>query len=140
MTLSEDKCRCNVSVTGVIALHTSLVPLHSRGSRAVQITVTVSLPGSEGVIPVTPETYLAELAADETPATHLDEYRRSARAALCPPSEDLYPQTVFLGTGSSIPNKKRNTSGILVNLRWAQTAGTGGIGRTYSLGCCRHLA
>ncbi|KAF0300364.1 Ribonuclease Z, mitochondrial [Amphibalanus amphitrite] len=68
----------------------------------------------EGVLPVTPEVYRAELAADETFVARLDEYRR-ARSTL-PPSDDVYPQTVFLGTGSSIPNKKRNTSGILVNL------------------------
>ncbi|KAF0298693.1 Ribonuclease Z, mitochondrial [Amphibalanus amphitrite] len=61
-----------------------------------------------------PEVYRAELAADETFVARLDEYRR-ARSTL-PPSDDVYPQTVFLGTGSSIPNKKRNTSGILVNL------------------------
>ncbi|XP_043196088.1 ribonuclease Z, mitochondrial-like isoform X2 [Amphibalanus amphitrite] len=71
-------------------------------------------PDTEGVLPVTPEVYRAELAADETFVARLDEYRR-ARSAL-PPSDDVYPQTVFLGTGSSIPNKKRNTSGILVNL------------------------
>lgn len=28
-----------------------------------------------------------------------------------------YPQILFLGTGSCIPNKTRNTSGILVKIR-----------------------
>lgn len=28
-----------------------------------------------------------------------------------------YPKILFLGTGSCIPNKTRNTSGILVKLR-----------------------
>ena len=71
----------------------------------------------EGVVPVTPDVYCAELAADETFTTRLDEYRRVRAALPLPAADDVYPQTVFLGTGSSIPNKKRNTSGILVNLR-----------------------
>lgn len=29
-----------------------------------------------------------------------------------------FPQVVFLGTGSCIPNKTRNTSGILVHTRY----------------------
>jgi ribonuclease Z len=29
-----------------------------------------------------------------------------------------FPQVVFLGTGSCIPNKTRNTSGILIHTRY----------------------
>ena len=29
-----------------------------------------------------------------------------------------YPKIIFLGTGSAIPNKTRNTSGILVEMRY----------------------
>lgn len=32
-------------------------------------------------------------------------------------STNRFPQVVFLGTGSCIPNKTRNTSGILLHLR-----------------------
>ncbi|KAG8225915.1 hypothetical protein J437_LFUL005951, partial [Ladona fulva] len=32
------------------------------------------------------------------------------------PSNDTYPKILFLGTGSCIPNKARNTSGILIEL------------------------
>ena len=66
---------------------------------------------------MTPEVYRAELAADETFTARLDEYRRASSALPPPAPADVYPQTLFLGTGSSIPNKKRNTSGILINLR-----------------------
>ena len=74
---------------------------------------------------MTPDVYRAELAADETFAARLDEYRRARSALPPPPAGDVYPQTVFLGTGSSIPNKKRNTSGILVNLRSVLARGPG---------------
>ena len=73
------------------------------------------------MVAVTPAVYRAELAADRTLTTRLEDYHR-ARAALPPHGADgaVYPQVVMLGTGSSIPNKKRNTSGILVNLRWVK--------------------
>lgn len=35
-----------------------------------------------------------------------------------PKKDSEYPNLVFLGTGSCIPNKARNTSAILINLRY----------------------
>lgn len=32
---------------------------------------------------------------------------------------DMYPEVVFLGTGSALPMKIRNVSGTLVNIRYA---------------------
>ncbi|XP_037093726.1 ribonuclease Z, mitochondrial-like [Pollicipes pollicipes] len=73
-------------------------------------------PDTEGVTPVTPDVYRAELAADEAFSARLAEYRQASAALPPAAAAGVYPQTVLLGTGSSIPNKKRNTSGILVNL------------------------
>lgn len=45
------------------------------------------------------------------------EKLRSLQSTL-PKAEDHEPELVFLGTGSAIPNKLRNTSGILINFKF----------------------
>ena len=34
-----------------------------------------------------------------------------------------YPELVFFGTGSAMPNKERNVTGILLNVRYDETEG-----------------
>lgn len=46
-------------------------------------------------------------------STSLKEYQEKS-------TPQNYPDVIFLGTGSCIPNKTRNTSGILVNIRLVQ--------------------
>lgn len=59
--------------------------------------------------------YAEETAAVEGLEASLVQMRAD-QASSTPISDKDYPRVTFLGTGSSIPNKTRNTSGILVEL------------------------
>ena len=60
-----------------------------------------------------------------------DNDQNSDGASVSTQSLQSYPRLTFLGTGSSIPSKGRNVSGLVVHLRYAgtiQKIGGGGGG------------
>lgn len=69
-----------------------------------------------------PESYIYEVLRDETSSKMLQVLKRQINSM----SENIeleyskrkYPVITFLGTGSCIPNKCRNTSAILVSLAY----------------------
>nr|XP_045597729.1 ribonuclease Z, mitochondrial-like isoform X1 [Procambarus clarkii] len=75
---------------------------------------------SNGLV-LCPDAYLKECYEQENFETILLNCKAKLQAPLleeqnsCDISEN-YPNIIFLGTGSCIPNKTRNTSGILVNI------------------------
>ena len=56
-----------------------------------------------------------------------DNDQNSDGASVSTQSLQLYPRLTFLGTGSSIPSKGRNVSGLVVHLRYAGTILKGGF-------------
>ncbi len=64
-----------------------------------------------------PQEYINESLAQEGVQTSLDTLK-STLADLIPISNRTYPKVIFLGTGSCIPNKTRNTSAILIELEY----------------------
>jgi ribonuclease Z len=62
-----------------------------------------------------PKEYVNESLAQEGFPVSLEALKSSLSDAV-PISSRVYPRVTFLGTGSCIPNKTRNTSGILVEL------------------------
>lgn len=87
----------------------SLSYLHIRPRKGIDRTQEASL---------NPAEYLQELEVLPDFKQALGELRRKMeqRKPKCTQSDraDIYPRVVFLGTGSSIPNKTRNVSSILV--------------------------
>lgn len=68
-------------------------------------------------ISLEPTTYIEEATSMPGFDDNLEQLKNSIRSVvqtLCQDQE--YPEVVFLGTGSSIPSKVRNVSGILVNI------------------------
>lgn len=61
--------------------------------------------------------YVDETLAIPGLAASIESLKMSYSEAI-PFSERKYPKVLFLGTGSAIPNKTRNTSGILVETRY----------------------
>ena len=64
---------------------------------------------------ITPKTYVDEVLGQNCLQASLDELKATLNNA-APLSDKSYPKFVFLGTGSCIPNKTRNTSAILVEI------------------------
>ncbi|XP_071519482.1 ribonuclease Z, mitochondrial-like [Panulirus ornatus] len=67
-----------------------------------------------------PEAYIKECYEEEKFEPALLNAKSKLQASLLESKEsqasDIYPNIIFLGTGSCIPNKTRNTSGILLNI------------------------
>lgn len=63
-----------------------------------------------------PDVYTQETLSVEGFPEAMAELHRQLESM--PEHRQDYPKVVFLGTGSCIPNKTRNTSGILVHLRY----------------------
>lgn len=66
---------------------------------------------SSSVLNLTPEDYKNEPFNDEAFQTELEKFKLEISE-----SGNDYPKIVFLGTGSCIPNKTRNTSGMLIHM------------------------
>lgn len=64
-----------------------------------------------------PQEYIDESLSQNGLKSSLDELKLTL-ADLVPISDRKYPKITFLGTGSCIPNKTRNTSAILVELEY----------------------
>ena len=65
---------------------------------------------------LTPKVYVQETEAVDGFQDKLQEMKLSL--ANMSPNKDLkYPKIIFFGTGSAIPNKTRNTSAILVEIK-----------------------
>lgn len=64
-----------------------------------------------------PQEYVDESLSQEGFKLSLDALKLTLADAV-PISNKTYPKLVFLGTGSCIPNKTRNTSAILVELEY----------------------
>lgn len=73
------------------------------------------------VLTLCPEAYIKECYEEEKFEPALLSAKSKLQANLLEDKEYLsshnYPNIIFLGTGSCIPNKTRNTSGILLNIR-----------------------
>lgn len=63
---------------------------------------------------LTPEKYLEEAFSIDGFKEKLDEFHENLKSL--PTDSRDYPRVLFLGTGSSVPNKIRNTSGILLEI------------------------
>jgi len=66
------------------------------------------------LVVLNPDQYVTETMTSEEFPEQLKELK--ARFATMPTSTEEYPKIVFLGTGSCIPNKTRNTSGMLLHV------------------------
>lgn len=64
---------------------------------------------------INPKLYVDEVLSQEGLQSTLNELKTTLSNAT-PLSDKKYPKFTFLGTGSCIPNKTRNTSAILVEL------------------------
>ena len=63
------------------------------------------------------ENYVSECYKDENFQKVFDEVKETLDQVPAQEPYPEYPIFTFLGTGSCIPNKTRNTSGILVQIR-----------------------
>ncbi|ODM99911.1 Ribonuclease Z, mitochondrial [Orchesella cincta] len=63
---------------------------------------------------INPEESVREVFENEVFATKLESLKTKL-STLKETGTDIFPEFIFLGTGSCIPNKTRNTSGILVH-------------------------
>lgn len=66
---------------------------------------------------ITPNAYIEETMSEEGFSEALQNLKRESRERRKALSIRPYPRILFLGTGSCIPNKTRNTSGILLQIR-----------------------
>jgi ribonuclease Z len=62
-----------------------------------------------------PEEYIQEALDVEGLEEELLKVRRNL--SIADTKSSAYPKVTFMGTGSCIPNKNRNTSGILIETR-----------------------
>ncbi|XP_068213231.1 ribonuclease Z, mitochondrial-like [Palaemon carinicauda] len=93
---------------GPIHQATTLMTYHIRPRKKLDRSSELSL---------TPETYKAECYAMNNFTSALEEAKLKLLESVGNAEEsNSYPNIIFLGTGSCIPNKTRNTSGILLNL------------------------
>lgn len=65
---------------------------------------------------INPREYVDEVLAFEEFSESLKKFRATAADIEKCDDDQKYPMVVFLGTGSCIPNKTRNTSGIMVHI------------------------
>jgi len=77
---------------------------------------------STSKIEINPDEYIKESMDMEQFPEELDRFKSLMKAYIPPSNDDFpankeFPKVLFLGTGSSIPNKTRNVSGILVHTR-----------------------
>jgi len=64
---------------------------------------------------IDPAEYVQEIMDVEGISEDLESLKR--KLLIADVKGSIYPRITFLGTGSCIPNKTRNTSGILVETR-----------------------
>ncbi|KAF4520499.1 hypothetical protein B566_EDAN004750 [Ephemera danica] len=70
---------------------------------------------------VNPQDYIDESMAEAGFKDELEKLRKVLNTNTTSTDEQVYPRVTFLGTGSCIPNKTRNTSGILLEIKEDQT-------------------
>ncbi|XP_073997191.1 ribonuclease Z [Rhodnius prolixus] len=70
---------------------------------------------NSALLKIEPEEYKNEVMNIDGFSTQLEKLKTSL-SKYDPKKDSEYPNLVFLGTGSCIPNKARNTSAILINL------------------------
>nr|XP_053646177.1 ribonuclease Z, mitochondrial-like isoform X1 [Cherax quadricarinatus] len=120
MQKKENSCNSDSNshfIIGPIHQATTLLTYHIRPKKKLDI--------SNGLV-LHPETYLKECYEKENFENTLLSFKAKLQAPLqedqnCGNISENYPTIVFLGTGSCIPNKTRNISGILINISDTKT-------------------
>lgn len=64
-----------------------------------------------------PQEYITETTSLSGFTEELNDLKEKVKEARASMTIKPYPKVLFLGTGSCIPNKTRNTSGILIQIR-----------------------
>lgn len=67
-------------------------------------------------VKINPTEYVSEVFAVEEFSESLKKFHSTVADIEKCDSDQKYPMVVFLGTGSCIPNKTRNTSGIMIHI------------------------
>lgn len=72
---------------------------------------------STGELKLTPQVYIDETIATVGFTETLDQFKKEINERQASLIIQEYPKILFLGTGSCIPNKTRNVSSILIQVR-----------------------